>query len=116
MTRSNLCLWLVLGNLLIGCLEKVNNKDSAHIVVEGTAINLKSGAAVESNDDIYYVDGILSWDKNMLEKRVRVDGDLFVKIFPAPPCPEVNSSGLPPPPPPQRMSAEFMQIIKNPKW
>ncbi len=50
----------------------------------------------------------------MLEKRVRVDGDLFVKIFPACPCPEVNSSGLPPPPPPQRMSAEFMQTIKNP--
>jgi hypothetical protein len=52
----------------------------------------------------------------MFNKRVQVEGELFVKIFPAPPCPEIDSSDSPPPPPPQRITAEFMQIIRNPKW
>lgn len=116
MTRLNLCLWGMLVSFLFACSGEMSNKDSTHIVVVGTAINLKSGAAVESNEDIYYLDDMLSWDSNMLNKRVQVEGELFVKIYPATPCPEIGSSDSPPPPPPQRVTAEFMQIIKNPKW
>lgn len=83
MTQINLCFWVVLVSLLFGCSGKSNNEDGAHIVVVGTAINMKSGAAVESNEDIYYLDGILSWDKNMLEKRIRVEGELFCEDIPS---------------------------------
>jgi hypothetical protein len=81
MSRQGYCIWFVLMNLLFGCSGRVNNEDSAHIVVVGTAINLKYAAGVMSNEQDYYLDGILSWDENMLGKRVSVEGELFVEIF-----------------------------------
>lgn len=117
MIRINLCVWVVLASLLFGCSGKVENNDNDHVVVVGTAYNLKSGAGVISNEEVYYLDSVDSWDENMLEKRVVVEGELFVEILPPlPPRPEVGPNDPPPPPPPQRIPDGFMLIIKNPKW
>lgn len=117
MIRVNLFFWVVLVNLLLGCSGNVDKKDSDYVVVVGTAFNLKSGAGVISSKEVYYLEGVESWDDNMLEKRVMVQGELFVEILPpSPPRPEVGPNDPPPPPPPQRIPDGFMLIIKNPKW
>lgn len=123
MTRINLCFLVLLVNLLFGCTGEVNTEDgnhtedSNHIIVVGTAINLKYAAGVMSNEQDYYLDGVFSWDDNMLGKRVSVKGELFVKIFPpVPPLAEVGPNDPPPPPPPDRIPSGFMLVIKNPKW
>jgi hypothetical protein len=137
MIKISLCFLVLLVNLLTGCSGKVNNEDSSHteedssrteedssrtedsshIIVIGTAINLKYAAGVISNEQDYYLDGVLSWDENMLGKRVSVKGELFVKIFPPiPPLAEVGPNDPPPPPPPDQLPGGFMLIIKNPKW
>lgn len=118
MIRIEFCFLVVLVNFLFGCSGETNDKDRTHIVVVGTAVNMVSGAAVESNGSIYYLDDVLSWDEHTLGKKVKVEGDLFVKIYPPPPCPEpaVDPGGSPPPPPTSRIVGDFKQIIKDPQW
>lgn len=101
--------------LFLGCYPNENkNDDSSHIVLVGTAVNLKLGAGVISNENTYYIDGVDSWDNKILEKRVRVEGELFVEILSPLPPRDTTSSDIPPPPP-QRISAGFMLTVKAPK-
>jgi hypothetical protein len=114
MTKMNLFIWAVLSNLLFGCYMTENKNDSNHFVVVGTAVNLKLGAGVISNERVYYLDEVESWEEKNLEKRVRVEGELFVKILP--PLPLLDTTQIPPPPPPQRIPNGFELIIKEPTW
>jgi hypothetical protein len=116
MTTIKLCKWIVVMNLLFGCSSKDGNGESVHIVVIGTAVHLKSGAGVISDGEVYRLDGVELWDENILDKRVRVEGELFVEVLsPLPSLPLVDTSSIPPPPP-QRVPNGFLLIIKKPKW
>jgi len=111
------CFWGLLVSFSISCSRDVTAEQGNHIVVIGTAINLTAHAVVESGEDYFYLDDVVSWDKKILGTEVRVEGELFVKIYPPPPCPEpaVDSGDLPPPPA-VRMVGDFQLYIKDPKW
>jgi hypothetical protein len=117
MTRMNVCFWILLVSFLIGCSRDERTQQGNHIVVVGTAINLVAHAVIESNENYFYLDKVASWDKKILGTKVRVEGELFVKIYPPPPCPEpAVGPDHPPPPPAPRMVGDFELFIKNPKW
>ncbi len=117
MTRTNVCFWTLLVSLLIGCARDESIQRGNHIVVVGTAINGMAYAVVESDDNYFHIDELVSWDKSMLGTKVRVEGELYVKIYPPPPCPEpAVDPNRPPPPPAVRMVGDFRLFIKNPKW
>ena len=117
MTRMNVCFWVLLVSFLIGCSRDERTQQGNHIVVVGTAINLVAHAVIESNENYFYLDKVASWDKKILGTKVRVEGELFVKIYPPPPCPEpAVDPDHPPLPPAPRMVGDFELFIKNPKW
>ena len=56
------------------------SEDSTKISVIGTAVVIKSHAAVKTDDSlIYYLDGITKWDEKYLGNRVKVVGKKFSK-------------------------------------
>jgi hypothetical protein len=114
MTRKNLSICIALMTLLLGCSRNESNEDGNHIVLVGDAINLKEGAGVLSSETIYLIDDLVSWDEKSLNKKVRVEGELFVELLPPPP--QTDTINVPPPPPPQRGSYDFRLIIKKPRW
>jgi hypothetical protein len=81
--------------------------ESKSIVVIGIAENLKAGAAVisESDDKMYYVDGVDSWGDEILGKRIKVKGKLRVKEMPPPEKGELKQSIV-----------GTVRMIKKPKW
>lgn len=75
--------------LLQGC-RSTNGDDVAvdkdHIVVIGYTGNVKDGGLVisKTDDKGYYVEGVDSWDENMVGKMVKVSGKLLIDEFPPP--------------------------------
>jgi hypothetical protein len=75
-----------------------NNPDTTKITVVGTAIVIKSHAAVRTDDSlIYYLDGISNWDVKYKGKRVKVTG--IIKEFPPPVVKSPNPKITAPPQP-----------------
>lgn len=48
------------------------------ITVEGIAVNLKAGAAIQTMGHYYFVENRHSWDKTMENQRVIVTGKLII--------------------------------------
>ena len=69
---------LVFSAILISCSS---TQKQQFVTIIGTAEESKVGATVISNKDNkrYFVDGIVSWDKDVRYKQIRVSGILVVK-------------------------------------
>jgi hypothetical protein len=63
--------------------ECSKNPDTTKITVVGTAIVIKSHAAVRTDDSLlYYLDGISNWDEKYIGKRVKVTGKVVIREDP----------------------------------
>lgn len=65
--------FLVCFLLITGCKSGVKDIGNSNVVI-GTALNQKPGAVLSSNDEIYRIEGLRSWDSIYLEKKVKVKG------------------------------------------
>ncbi len=93
-------------------LNKCNNNPSAtKITVIGTAVELKQGAAVRTDENIIYdLDGVYSWDDEYLGKRVKVTGRLVFMEYHEKKNPNPEITAIPG----QRYGK--WRVIKRPKW
>ena len=63
-----------------GCASVKNQK----ITITGTAIHTKGGPAVSADGNVYYIDNLVYWNKENLEKKVTVTGILTYVPNPEP--------------------------------
>ncbi|MHA1785331.1 MAG: hypothetical protein ACTSVE_09035 [Candidatus Helarchaeota archaeon] len=79
------------------------------ITLTGIAGNSKAGACFKVGDIVYYIDGMDSWQDNMLDKEIVVSGNIVTKrIFPDVKIDE--NGGIS-----QGMRGEAL-VIENAKW
>jgi hypothetical protein len=63
--------------LLFFNVKKTNAQDST---ISGKAVNAKYGAVImTSNDHVYYINKLESWNPGILEKRIKVVGKIVTK-------------------------------------
>lgn len=84
------------------------NLKTTTITITGQAQNAKAGAMVVSNTDnkMYYLDGIPSWDEQTIGQTVKVSGQLLIERF-DPPKPDE---------PVRQQIVGEKRTIKHPKW
>ena len=107
-----ICLISSLATFFSVDLNKCDNISSGRkMTVVGRAIVIKHVAAVRTDDSVLYcLDGIDDWDKEYLEKRVKVTGRLTIKVnqYHKNNDPEITAIS-------QRLVGTW-KIIKKPKW
>ncbi|RAW01110.1 hypothetical protein [Pseudochryseolinea flava] len=83
-------------------------QNSEKILVTGVAIDCKAGAGVLTVPDssLYYVDGIDYWEDNVLGRRIRVEGKLLLRNFPA------RKDGVAV----QSIVGDSVRFILDPRW
>jgi hypothetical protein len=59
-------------------LAAIISMPDRNVVITGTAGNAKAGAVVIADEDqrVYYLNGLASWDNQLLDKKVQVKGRL----------------------------------------
>ncbi|MEQ1798510.1 MAG: hypothetical protein ABL872_11205 [Lacibacter sp.] len=55
------------------------NKEKKNITIVGEAFDAKRSAVVISNEGIFYLDELVSWDKKYYGKKVKVTGKLKIE-------------------------------------
>lgn len=86
------------------------NSEGEPIVILGKAQNAKAGAVVLTPErKVYYLEGIDSWDTEMLGKEVEVTGQLKVETFRSEDLQNENGEWV------QGMVGEKLIILK-PEW
>ncbi|WLD22952.1 hypothetical protein NU10_09495 [Flavobacterium dauae] len=64
--------------LMVGC--KSITKSGNYNVVIGTAKNVKYGAILSGNDEVYAISGLQTWDSIYLDKKVKLKGNFELRI------------------------------------
>ena len=79
------------------------------VVIIGEAYNEKNGAWIYSKKrkENYFLEGIDSWDENIVVKTVKVWGKLLIEKINHEPEGKSPAPGIPPPPPRQEIQGEL---------
>src|SRR5690242_7174447 len=76
-------LTILMPSIIFNCHNNKEMKKEAlgSITVTGFAEDAKSGATIQSADRIYFLEGIESWDKDLIGKKIKVSGILIKESY-----------------------------------
>lgn len=64
---------------MITSCKSIKEADNSNVVV-GTARNVKYGAILFDNDEVYAISGLQTWDSVYLDKKVKLKGNFELRI------------------------------------